>query len=213
LDFLDQTIEGIINRFEDEYPDTRQSDSSKENTPDRSATAPQPSTSPGPHEVEPSAMSDAEDMETELRPPSRSRSNSIISHTSKAISEEEGRALRVGHKFRRSFMSQKQFNILNSDMEISNDPRHVQLVTSLMEDLMEDSEEIRKRVEEKGIVKAFEEDKDNIWKLLRDKDPQYWDRFLESQEKARANIKVEPNAVKMDAAQENAIADEEAVAD
>ncbi|KAI3326293.1 RNI-like protein [Xylariaceae sp. AK1471] len=213
LDFLDQTIEGIINRFEDEFPDTRQSDSLKEHTSDRSSTAPEPSTSPGPHEVEPSALSDTEDIETELRPPSRSRSNSIISHTSKAISEEEGHALRVGHKFRRSFMSQKQFNILNSDMEISNDPRHVQLVTSLMEDLMEDSEEIRKRVEVKGIVKAFEEDKDNIWKLLRDKDPQYWDRFLESQEKARANIKVEPNATKIDPAQENAVADEEAVAD
>jgi hypothetical protein len=82
-----------------------------------------------------------------------------------------------------------------------------------MEDLMEDSEEIRKRVEEKGIVKAFEEDRDNMWRLLRDKDPHYWDRFLESQEKARANIKVEPNGTKIDPAQENAVADEEAIAD
>ncbi|KAI1353535.1 hypothetical protein F5Y01DRAFT_55043 [Xylaria sp. FL0043] len=212
LVFLDQTIEGIINRFEDEFPDTRQPDDPNEVISEISSTVPESRTTPEPAEVE-TALSDTEDIETALRPPVRSRSNSIISHTSKAISEEEGRALRVGHKFRRSFMSQKQFNILNSDEEISNNPHHVQLVTSLMEDLMEDYEDIRKRVEEKGIVKAFEEDKDNIWKLLRDKDPQYWDVFLESQEKARANIKVEPNGVKSDLSQESAIADDEAIAD
>ncbi|TGJ85153.1 hypothetical protein E0Z10_g3572 [Xylaria hypoxylon] len=213
LDFLDQTIEGIINRFEDEFPDTRQLDDLNEVTSDFSSTVPESGTTPEPPEVEAFALSDTEDVETALRPPMRSRSSSIISHTSKAFSEEEGRALRVGHKFRRSFMSQKQFNILISDVEISNNPHHVQLVTSLMEDLMEDFEDIRKRVEEKGIIKAFEEDKDNIWKLLRDKDPQYWDVFLESQEKARANIKVEPNGAKTDLAQESAVADEEAVAD
>ncbi|KAI0913915.1 hypothetical protein F4823DRAFT_470002 [Ustulina deusta] len=213
LVFLDQTIEGIINRFEDEFPDTRQSDDPSEVTSDLSSTAPESGTTPEPPEIETFALSDTEDVETALRPPIRSRSSSIISHTSKAFSAEEGRALRVGHKFRRSFMSQMQFNILNSDEEISNNPHHVQLVTSLMEDLMEDYEEIRKRVEEKGIVKAFEEDKDNIWKLLRDKDPWYWDVFLESQEKARANITVEPNGLKADLAQESAVVDEEAVAE
>ncbi|KAI8629917.1 RNI-like protein [Xylariaceae sp. FL1651] len=213
LVFLDQTIEGIIKRFEDEFPDTRQAESPTEHTPDHSSSVPGAHTSPGPHEVECSALSDTEDLETELRSPSRSRSNSIISHTSKAISEEEGRVLRVGHKFRSSFMSQKHFDLLTSNVEIGNEPRHVQLVTGLMEDLMEDNDEIRKRVEEKGIIKAFEEDKGNIWKLIRDKDPQYWDRFVESQEKARANIKVEPSATKIDPAQENALVDEEAIAD
>ncbi|KAK5634620.1 hypothetical protein RRF57_010333 [Xylaria bambusicola] len=82
-----------------------------------------------------------------------------------------------------------------------------------MEDLMEDYEDVRKRVEEKGIVKAFEEDKDNIWKLLREKDPPYWDVFLESQEKARANIKVEPNGVKAGLPHEGTAMHEEAVAD
>ncbi|KAI1308593.1 hypothetical protein F5Y03DRAFT_350310 [Xylaria venustula] len=213
LVFLDQTIEGIINRFEDEFPDTRQPEDSNEVTSDLSSAVPESSITPEPAEVDTFALSDTEDVETALRPPIRSRSSSIISHTSKAFSEEEGLALRTGHKFRRSFMSQKEFNILNNDKEISNNPHHVKLVTSLMEDLMEDSEEIRKQVEEKGIVKAFEEDKDNIWKLLRDKDPQYWDVFLESQEKARANIKVEPNGSKVDIAQESAVVDEEAVGD
>ncbi|KAJ8127764.1 hypothetical protein O1611_g5870 [Lasiodiplodia mahajangana] len=213
LVFLDQTIEGIINRFEDEFPETRQSEDANETASDPSSTAPEPNTSPELHGVDASALSDTEDVETELRPPIRSRSSSIISHTSRAFSEEEGRALRVGHKFRRSFMSQKEFNMLNSNLDISNNPHHVKLVTSLMEDLMEDYDDIRKRAEEKGIVKAFEEDRNNIWKLLRDKDPQYWDVFMESQEKARANINVEPNGVKIDLAQESAVVDEDAVAD
>ncbi|GAP84525.1 putative cell wall biogenesis protein Mhp1 [Rosellinia necatrix] len=213
LVFLDQTIEGIIDRFEDEFPDTRQSDGSNDIASGPSSTAPEPNASPEPHEVDAFALSDTEDVETELRPPIRSRSSSIISHTSRAFSEEEGRALRVGHKFRRSFMSQKQFNMLNSDEEISKNPHHVKLVTSLMEDLMEDYEDIRRQVETKGIVRAFEEDKNNIWKLLRDKDPQYWNVFLESQEKARANIKVEPNGTKIDPAHESAVVDEESVTD
>ncbi|KAI0394285.1 RNI-like protein [Xylariaceae sp. FL0594] len=215
LVFLDQTIEGIISRFEDEFPDTRQAASTNGSVAaDSSSTAQeQHRASPGPHEVEAAALSDTEDIETELRSPSRSRSNSIISHTSKAFSEEEGRVLRVGHKFRRSFMSQQQFNDLNSGEEIGKNPQLVQLITSLMEDVMEDSEEIRQRVQEIGNVKAFEEDKNNIWKLLRDKDPQYWDRFLESQEKARANIKVESNGVKLSPSEEHAVVDDEVVVD
>ncbi|KAI2623776.1 RNI-like protein [Xylaria nigripes] len=212
LVFLDQTIEGIIARFEDEFPDTRQPDDVNAVSHPRSITS-ESDTSPEPHEVELGNLSDTEYVETELRSAALSRSNSTISHTSKAFSEEEGRALRAGHKFRRSLMSQKQFNILNGDKEIGNDAQHVRLVTDLMEDLMEDYENIRKRVKEVGIVKAFEEDKDNVWKLLRDKDPQYWDVFLESQEKARANIKVDPNAAKVDLTPESVIADEEAVAD
>ncbi|KAI1822182.1 RNI-like protein [Xylaria intraflava] len=213
LVFLDQTIEGIISRFEDEFPDTRQPDGPNGISSDAHSISRSSDTSPESHEVEPCALSDTEDVETELRSPARSRSNSIISHTSRAFSEEEGRALRAGHKFRHSLISQKQFNALNSGEAIGKDPQHVQLVTNLMEDLMEDYEEIKKRVKEIGSVKAFEEDKDNIWKLIRDRDPQYWDVFLESQEKARANIKVETNAVKVDPTHESAIIDEEAIAD
>ncbi|KAI1811410.1 RNI-like protein [Poronia punctata] len=211
LAFLDQTIEGIINRFEDEFPDTKQADSTNGlSPPDLSPIGPENGALPGAPDADTCALSEAEDIETELRTPLRSRSNSIISHTSRAFSEEEGRVLRVGHKFRRSFMSQKQFNDLNSDEEIGKNPQHVQLISSLMEDLMEDYEEIRQRVQRMGIVKAFEEDKDNIWRLLRDKDPQYWDRFLESQEKARANIKVDSNGTKIDASEEDAVVDDEA---
>ncbi|KAI1270198.1 RNI-like protein [Xylariaceae sp. FL1019] len=214
LVFLDQTIEGIIKRFEDEFPDTRQTGYFNAPDSDRiTPKLPELDTSGSRHDVENPALSDAEDLETELRSPSGSRSNSIISHTSKAFMEDEAQALRIGHKFRRSFMSADQFNALNSGEEIGDDPRHVQLVTGLMEEIMEDHEDIRKRVEERGAVKAFEEDKDRIWKQLRDRDPAYWDIFIDSQQKARANMKVDPNGAKDHHATEHAIDDDEAIAD
>ncbi|KAI1344903.1 hypothetical protein F5Y15DRAFT_410592 [Xylariaceae sp. FL0016] len=195
LVFLDQTIEGIIKRFEDEFPETREMETSSLTTQDHSAPViPELSTSLSSLDADAVALSDGEDFETELRSPAqRSRSNSIMSHTSKAFSEEEGRVLRAGHKFRRSFITQDQFNILNSFEELGDEPSLARMISGLMEDLMEDDEEIRKRVEQLGAVRAFEADKDGIWKRLRDKDPQYWDRFLDSQKKARANIIVEPN--------------------
>ncbi|KAI0016537.1 hypothetical protein F4780DRAFT_758972 [Xylariomycetidae sp. FL0641] len=218
LVFLDQTIQGMIKRFEDEFPDCREGIShtaSPRTTPsDVTPPIPEINTSLAPFDHDP-AVSDTEEIETELKSPSRSRSNSIMSHTSKAFAEEEGRVLRAGHKFRRSFMTQDEFNILNSVEELGNDPSHVRMISGLMDDLMEDDEEIRKRVEQMGAVRAFEADKDNIWKRLRDKDPQYWDRFLESQEKARANIKVSTEAKNNGLApqQKPVIVDEEAISD
>ncbi|CAJ2502437.1 Uu.00g098310.m01.CDS01 [Anthostomella pinea] len=215
--FLDQTIEGMIKRFEDEFPDTRETASKPLPVPDRPDRAPPAvpnlGTSLSSVEADHLHLSDTEDIETELRPPPPARSNSTMSHTSKAFAEEEGRALRAGHKFRRSFLTQEQFNILNSFDTLGNDPSHVRMITGVMDDLMEDDEHIRKRVEEVGPVRAFEEDKDGVWKRLRDKDPQYWDRFLESQEKAQANIKVDPNATRNDPTLHTGVVDEAAIAD
>ncbi|KAI5927447.1 hypothetical protein F4810DRAFT_366926 [Camillea tinctor] len=213
--FLDQTIQGIIKRFEDEFPDVRQTLSSTATAPDhKPLPATEVETSASAHDADPVFISDTEDFETDVRSPSRSRSNSLISHTSRAFAVEEARVLRAGHKFRRSFMTPEQFNILNSIEELGDDPSHVRMITQLMDDLAEDDEQIKKIIEEKGQIKAFEGDKESIWKRLRDKDPQYWDRFLESQEKARANIQVGTNGTKCETLQgESAIDDEEAVSD
>jgi hypothetical protein len=47
---------------------------------------------------------------------------------------------------------------------------------------------LRSEVEEKGIVKVFEERKGEIRQRLRDLDPIQWDRFVESQLMARKNV-------------------------
>ncbi|KAI5860077.1 RNI-like protein [Durotheca rogersii] len=212
LTFLDQTIEGIIKRFEDEFPDTRETSIGAAVQGRAASTPPELGTSLSSSlDADPSLLSDTEDMETEVRPgSSRSRSNSIISHTSKALAEEEGRALRVGHRFRRGLIKQEHYDLLMSPEEIGNDPNHLKVITSMMDEIMGGDEQIKKDIQEKGPIRAFQEHREDIIKRLREEDLQYWEKFVESQEKARANVQVGANPAKVEAQEE---ADEEAISD
>ncbi|KAI8959321.1 RNI-like protein [Daldinia sp. FL1419] len=214
LIFLDQTIEGIIKRFEDEFPETRQM-SLEVSPPDQTTTgASEPSrTSFSSGEADTGLLSDTEDVETALRSPkSRSRSNSIISHSSKALVEEEGRAFRVNHIFRSGLIKPEHYDLLTSANEIGNDPSHVTVVTSIMDELMGGDEQIKKDIEEKGPVRAFQQHREEIVKRLREEDPQYWEKFVEAQEKARANVRLDAkNGAPQ--SQECVAIDEEAIAD
>ncbi|KAI1455356.1 RNI-like protein [Annulohypoxylon moriforme] len=211
LIFLDQTIEGIIKRFEDEYPETRQN-STEIAIPDRTiATAPELSTSVSSLEADAGLMSDTEDLETEVRSPqSTSRSNSIISHTSKALVEEEGLALRVGHRFRRGLIKQEHYDLLTSSEEIGKDPNHVTIISSIINELMEGDDEVMKDVQEEGPLRAFQKHREQIVKKLREEDPQYWENFVEAQEKARANVQIE---AKNEPQPQDMVVDEEAIED
>lgn len=211
LIFLDQTIEGIIKRFEDEFPETRQS-LLEATIPSRTtATAPEQG-SISSLEADAALMSDTEEIETELRSPkSRSRSNSIISHSSRALADEEGRALRVGHRFRRDLIKQEHYDLLTKSEDIGNDPDHIKVVSGILEDLMGGDEQVKKDIEEKGPLGAFQAHREDIVRRLREEDPQYWASFVEAQEKARANVQIE---AKCDAQQQGSmVADEEAIAD
>lgn len=215
LVFLNQTIEGIIQRFEDEFPDTRID--AQAAAPDQvKAPAPDNNASVSSGEVEAVFASDNEELETELKSPMRSRSNSIISSTSKALAEEEGRALRVGHKFRRGFLRPAHYDLLTSS--VANETEQTLLIQNVLDDLGPAGEDLRRKAAEQGAIAMFHEDKDEVFRRLRDLDPVYWDRFIEAQEKARANVQV------ADAAKEaspcacaggsaSAIADESAIAD
>ncbi|KAI0838794.1 RNI-like protein [Hypoxylon sp. FL0890] len=219
LIFLDQTIEGIIKRFEDEFPETRQM-STETTTSDRTtAQVTELSGSLSSLEIDTGVMSDTEDVETEVRSPtSRSRSNSIISHSSKALVEEEGRALRVGHRFRRGLIKQEHIDLLTSSEDVGNDPSHVKVISDMMDEFRNGDDQIKKDMEEMGPVRAFREHRGEIIKRLREEDPAYWESFVEAQEKARANVQIEaknePNEPEPQAQeQENAVVDEEAIAD
>ncbi|KAI6090571.1 RNI-like protein [Hypoxylon rubiginosum] len=214
LVFLDQTIEGIIKRFEDEFPETREQETTVPDVP----PAAEPALSASISSLDPDAglMSDAEDMETEVRSPStRSRSNSIISHTSKALAEEEGRALRVGHRFRRGLIKQEHFDLLTGSEEIRNDPDHTKLIANLMNELFERDEQVLKDIKELGPVCAFQKHREEIVKRLRDEDPSYWESFVEAQEKARANVQVATTetAKPVVVQQGGDVVDEDAIAD
>jgi hypothetical protein len=207
--FLDQTLQEIISRFEDEFPETRQQPvpiMAPNYTP---PAPPRRGASFSSAEVDP-VFTDTEDFETEVRSPSRSRSNSILSHTSKQLAEEEGRALRIGHKFRRGFL-QTHYNLLiGAESEIGNDPDHKRQIEEMLEDLGADAEDIRKKVEAKGAIATFQEERTEIIKRMRDRDPVQWDRFIEAQEKARANLQL---GIKEDPQKTNTLADESAIAD
>ncbi|UNI15694.1 Microtubules assembly and stabilization protein [Purpureocillium takamizusanense] len=206
LMFLDNTLQGIIRRFEDEYPDTREAAKpTAEATPKRTPSE-ELSTAPTGDDSA-VAVSDGEDGEdeSEIHPPkSLSRSNSMA----KVLAEEEGRVLRAGHRFRSGLvLRQEQIDLLSTIDGISEDPKHARMLEGLAEDI---GGELLEKVKEKGAVRAFKEDKDVLFRSMRDSDPTHWELFLESQQKARANIKLasnEKNGEVIPPADESAIAD------
>ncbi|KHN96358.1 Leucine-rich repeat, ribonuclease inhibitor subtype [Metarhizium album ARSEF 1941] len=208
LTFLDETLQGIIKRFEDEFPDTREA------LPDAVAsselrkaswTLSEEPLQAGPTAEDSAvAVSDGEEEAEMQAPKPLSRSNSMLS---RELAEEEGRMLRAGHRFRSGFVGKEQFDLISTIDDIGSDPKHCQMLVDLAEDI---GGEFLEKVKEKGAVRAFKEDKDALFGSMRDSDPEHWGRFVEAQQKARANITVpseKHGAEGRQLADENAIAD------
>ncbi|KAJ4302367.1 Microtubules assembly and stabilization protein [Collariella sp. IMI 366227] len=229
LMFLDNTLHGIIKRFEDEFPDTRISNSNDPNfhtNPDDTTFTISPPTAEA--EVDhdsiltagaPGSISDSDDddlhpdptthhllePDTVIKSPALSRSNSLISLSSKALAHEEGRILRAGHKFRAGVLtgpaasrrSEEHYALLASGVEmVGADPNHARLLHELMEELRD--EEVMREVGERGAVEVFKERREEVLGRLREADPVYWERFVESQEMARKNVGGGESAVEED---------------
>ncbi|KAK0720871.1 hypothetical protein B0H67DRAFT_206201 [Lasiosphaeris hirsuta] len=202
LMFLDSTLQGVIKRFEDEFPDTREaadsaiSLSSSDEANDKQLSASLSSTELGRRTS--MVLSDGEDevdaevdTDVKIRPSSLVRSNSTISLTSRALAEEEGRVLRAGHQFRRAIVKPEQYASLLEGVEmVGADPKHVRLLHELLEDLGDEG--FKQEAKEVGIVNVFQHHRKEIWEKLREcNNPMEWDRFVESQEMARANVNLE----------------------
>ncbi|KUI62904.1 MAP protein 1 [Cytospora mali] len=198
--FLQTTLDGIIKRFEDEFPETKEEADSAVSVspPDNQLekTTTRNSLSSAEVEPEPAAGgSDADedqdhDLDLDVRRPGLARTNSNMSISSQALNREEGRALRTGHKFRSGWMTSEQYQLLSSAgfEELEKDAHQVRIFNELIDEL--DDEEINRLREEKGAAKVFEENRQMIVDACRAADPEYWARFVESQEKAKANVKV-----------------------
>jgi hypothetical protein len=201
LTFLDQTLQGIIKRFEDEYPDTRQDvdvEVPLTQVPSRESTV-----LPTPGVEEPAVA--ASDDEGEIHPPRPlSRTNSVLS---RVLAEEEGRVHRVGHRFRSGVLTKEHLDLLNTIDDIGSNPKHSRLLTEIAEEVGGEFLEISKQ---KGVIRAFKENKDLYVKAFQELDPEYWAQFVESQQKARANINVLSNG---EAREIQAAGDESAIAD
>lgn len=182
--FLDNTLKGIIKRFEDEFPDTREDSphpgSRRSSEPSSALSSSAPDIQP------PTAGSDVED-EAEpfsIKPP-LSRSNSIVSMTSRALSAEEGRVLRAGHKFRAGIFKPEHYLLLSGIEDVGNDPNHVRILHEMLDEL--DDDELRRKAEEVGVVRVFQEERDTVLEKLKESDPEHWERFAESQLMASKN--------------------------
>ena len=181
LVFFDETLQGIINRFEDEFPDTRET--AGPDSPAESANISLEELSPTPTATEDAGagVSDGDD-DSKIQPPRP------LSHSSSArsmlLAQEEARALRAGHKFRSAF-TQENMDLLSSVDNIESDPKNVKVITDMAEGV---GGEFLETIREKGAVRTFNENREMIFRCMKAADPVGWDRFVESQQKARANI-------------------------
>lgn len=216
--FLQRTLDGIIKRFEDEFPETKEAADSGISIPPPDYQLEKTTTrnSLSSAEAEPEHIAAGSDAEEDLEVQrSLARSSSNLSLSSLALNREEGRALRSGHQFRSGWMTAEQYQLLSSAgfEELEKDPHQVRVFNELIDEL--DDEEISKLRGEKGAVKVFQEHRQKIVDACRAADPEYWARFVESQEKAKANVKVaQPKPCNNGAVPEVAVVnDEVAVAD
>lgn len=210
LMFLDNTLNGIIKRFEDEFPDTRLSFDSAVELVDVDSLSlssiekgdggeggekpPIPTLVATDSDLTSAAIiSDNEDEgdHFSIKNPIKkalSRSNSIISLTSKALADEEARVLRAGHRFRAGIVRPEHYALLTSGVEeVGADPNHARLLHELLDEMGDD--QLKKDAETRGVVTVFQEQKDNIMKKLQEQDPAHWQSFVEAQEMARKNVK------------------------
>lgn len=200
--FLDQTLEGMIKRFEDEFPETRLPTTvTSPPLPDMNQASPSESielnlggdeqgslsdTEPTPFEA---PMSDAED-EDHIRP-MLSRHNSDVSLASRALSQEEGRMHRFGQQFRRDILKQDLEDHEHGMTGREEQPRHLQLLRAMVDGL--GGEEIKNKINSQGHEAVMEE-LNNEASLLRiqlmEQDPEGWEKFRESQEAAMRNSRL-----------------------
>jgi hypothetical protein len=158
--FLDQTLKGVIKRFEDEYPETR--------LPEPVYAPPGAVFPPAPIQIEredptsdpagPSATTifadDEEISETEIKPP-LSRHDSDVSLASRALSNQEGRMHRFGQSLRREILPPQGEDHAHGTTGEEIEAEHLQALRNQLEAL--GGEEILDRVEGLGHKEALRE--------------------------------------------------------
>lgn len=210
--FLNSTLEGIIKRFEDEFPDTREglnsaggalsSDSGSEQHLGTSVSSAEVES-----ELFPASLSDAEDEENGgrldlgIRPAgapasaSLARSDSSLSMTSRKLTHEEGEVFRAGQHFRAGILRPEHYMLLSRGLEmVKSSPQHVRMLHELLDELGDEG--LLREARQKSIDSVFREHRDEIIEKMRAADPAHWDRFTESQVMASANTRADNDEIK-----------------
>ena len=197
--FLDQTLEGMIKRFEDEFPETRlPSTITSPPLPDVRQRSPSEvkkdplSTSFEEHSYDEPTLVEAavSDDEEGLRPV-LSRHNSDVSLASRALSQEEGRMHRFGQQFRRDILKPETEDHVHGTTGREEQPMHLQVLRAMVDDLA--GEEIKNKIMEQGhdaVIAELSDEASYLRQQLMEKDPEGWEKFRESQEAAQRNIRL-----------------------
>lgn len=69
---------------------------------------------------------------------------------------------------------------------VGADPNHVRLLHEMLDDIAD--EDLRQKEREIGVVRVFQEYRVEVLKKLKEADPEYWERFAESQIMATKNV-------------------------
>lgn len=184
LNFLDETLQSMIQRFEEEYPETKLVSPSPGSTSFASSGAERAALSLSVNTR--GAKSDDEDEFDEGVRPAFSRHNSDVSLASRALSMEEGHLHRLGQRMRRSVVD-SPVAAVEEDHSATEEMR----MKTLKEKLEGISgPELKTLVEHDGWDHALGQIGANLndLRLLQEEDPQAWEQFKDSQLKARMNI-------------------------
>jgi len=197
--FLDRTLEGMIKRFEDEFPETRLASTVT------SPPLPEPAQISPADSIDLSNGIEAHGSDTEPAfaeallsddeygglKPVLSRHNSDVSLASRALSQEEGRMHRFGQKFRRDILKPEGEDHEHGTTGNEDHPRHLQLLRAMVEGL--NGEEIRRKIESEGqnaVLEELSNDASLLKQELIAQDPEGWKKFEESMEAAQRNTDV-----------------------
>jgi hypothetical protein len=192
LQFLDITLQKMIQRFEDEYPETRigpltslsvLSDYSSEHAVGDSHDQTDVTGS--------SPAANLEDEDADQYAVKLIRSGSNTSLHSRAMTSEEGHVHRMGQNLRR--------DLLNPALEKSaealpqpSDNSHIVVLQERLEQMRGD--QIRSRIENVGLEEALKEigiSVEDLW-TIHNQDAEYFQQFKESQIAAQINAGILP---------------------
>jgi hypothetical protein len=190
LMFLDQTLQSMIQRFEEEYPDSRLAAPATEPALASSMTSSFQSTLASSERAEPTNLADDED--SALKPP-MSRHNSDASLASRALTLEEGRLHRLGQHLRREIVDSSPTTITPpGDGSATPRPTAGQQRLEILKERLESTpgNELGPLVEQIGWKAVLEKVGANLDDLraLQEQDPEGWEQFRDSQMKARMNV-------------------------
>ncbi|KAL4873757.1 hypothetical protein BDV12DRAFT_159564 [Aspergillus spectabilis] len=193
LQFLDFTLQKMIQRFEDEYPETRiipqavkpNQETSSQNSGDDGYLATsfgnvQSAGIPGDND---NAVDDDEVDHYDLR---LSRASSITSLHSRAMTSEEGHVHRLGQNIRRDFLNPLDQNEEGESQEIV-DESHIAALRERLDRLHD--EQTRSRFDSVEADKAFQElgsTVEELWAIQR-QDSEAFEKFKQSQIAAQIN--------------------------